>query len=1051
MILTKCDIKEINLDALIDSKINSSGLNELLLIVPTNRKVRYLKRDLISSSPHKVVSGINIETLGTYSSKLLTGSAWQNVVVSEEAAIVLLKQCFRETGLKYFSNYKGEIPFGTLERIKNVISEYKRHGISPEKLYREAENLSTAEKLKAEDISNIYRKYEEKFSLLGVKEIGDVYKSLNQLDENTFEKKFRDLFPDVKTIIINGFDEFTLPEIEIINSSAEINNVDLYFNFDYYNFNPAIFSHLDKCYRKLKEKGFGSIKDNSVIDKKPFVEDVKQNMFLKTTSIRQSVYKQKIVQITAYNREQEIALIAKEIKIIIEQNKVEPNNICVAFNLIKPYSQIIRDQFGVYGIPFNLTDRLSINTSPPVIAIINLLEIIANDFYYKNIFRSLSNSLIKIDNVDLNNLLKVSVELKIISGFKTWTDRLNDAIAEQQIDDESNNEMKRYHVNYEKALYDIKSIYSLLRSFDKAMTADEFYKNLHDLIAGLKIHLKILQANDDSVEKDIKALTTFLNSVNELIHLFKLEFGKTKKQPLKFYLSQLITIASFSRYNIKEKHGYGVQVTTLNEIRGLNFDYLFIAGLTDGDFPTRFSPEIFLSGSFARQELQHQVEERYLFYQALCSWQKILYFTNPLTDERKELVESGFLQEFKKKFEITERNESTYKDIISSKIELQKYIGKNLGIEESGLTLPQDISIDIKNVKDSIEISRLRSDAPHTDSIYNGVLTNELTPELHERLEDFRNNQYSVTQLESYAKCPYQYFAERVLHLNTIEEPAEELEAFELGSLIHSILFEFYTEIKKTGITVQAANDKDFNKAERLLFETAEKKISTLKLSSSLSFFEKEKLLGIEGNKRNSLLYLFLKQERESTGGFIPKYFEMIFGEKDNNTGDESSADNDFKIGDINIRGKIDRVDINEEEGLLKVIDYKLSGKKPTKDDIFSGISLQLPLYLYVAKELIKAQLHNNLETYGAEIYSLKLSEKEFGPKIIRIDNSRSKGKNVMIPMAEEMIKICLDSIKLFITNISAGKFNLSKLEDRENKVCRYCNFRSICRIQEVN
>jgi len=64
MILTKCKIKEINLDEIITSKTNSSALNELLLIVPTNRKVRYLKRELISSSPSKVVSGINIETLG---------------------------------------------------------------------------------------------------------------------------------------------------------------------------------------------------------------------------------------------------------------------------------------------------------------------------------------------------------------------------------------------------------------------------------------------------------------------------------------------------------------------------------------------------------------------------------------------------------------------------------------------------------------------------------------------------------------------------------------------------------------------------------------------------------------------------------------------------------------------------------------------------------------------------------------------------------------------------------------------------------------------------
>ena len=58
-------------------------------------------------------------------------------------------------------------------------------------------------------------------------------------------------------------------------------------------------------------------------------------------------------------------------------------------------------------------------------------------------------------------------------------------------------------------------------------------------------------------------------------------------------------------------------------------------------------------------------------------------------------------------------------------------------------------------------------------------------------------------------------------------------------------------------------------------------------------------------------------------------------------------------------------------------------------------------------------------------------------------------GNNVM--MAEEIINVCIDSINKYVDEIASGKFNLSDLEDRENKVCRYCNFRSICRIQEVN
>jgi ATP-dependent helicase/nuclease subunit B len=1050
MILTKSNINEINLDLLIESKINSGKLSELLFIVPTNRKIRFLKRELISASPNKVVESINLETIGTFTVKLLMGFEGQSRLISEEAAIVLLKQSFQQTELKYFSKYRDEIPFGTLERIKNVISEYKRHRITPELLMKESEELFGSEKIKAEDISNIYKVYQSKFDELGAKEIGDVYDELLNLNGKSFPQRFLEYFPDVNNIIINGFDEFTIPEIEIINTSADLNDVDLYLNFDYYRYNPVIFSHLDSCYNKLEGKGFRVINDISIVEQTRFLEDVKENLFSSKKTNKSGHFKSQINEITAFNREDEISLIAKEIKILIADNKIEPNKICVAFNLIKPYSPIIRSQFSVYGIPFNLTDRLSLNTSAPIIAIINLLEIIENDFYYKNIFRALSNDIIKIGNIDLNNLLKASIELKIISGYQNWINSINDARIEQQNGYDSINEVRRYHVNFEKALDDIKKLNSFLKQFHRPMTLDTFYKNIRELVYSLNIYIKILDGLEDSIEKDVKAVNTFLISIKELTDLLKLEYGEDKKLPLKFYLNQLITIASFSRYNIKEKSGYGVLITTLNEIRGLKFDYLFIAGLTDGDFPTRYSPEIFFSGSFFKEEIRHQIEERYHFYQALCSWKKGLYLTHPQTDERKELVESNFLQEFKVAFKLTRKTENDYDNIIFSRLELLKYVGNSIRKNNIKILLPEEEKINLKDAERAIEINETRLNKPFADSSFTGMLTSELTDELKDRLLELKNNQYSITQLESYAKCPFQYFADRVLHLNTLEEPTEELEAFELGSLLHSILFEFYTKLKGENIILQGSDDKNFKNAESLLFKTARDKIDKLKLNSSLTFYEKEKILGIDDDKRNSILYKFLVKERDSADGFIPEYFELVFGKIDRLTGDKSVPSEKFEINDVKVRGKIDRVDINEKDGTVKIIDYKLSGNRPTQNDLQSGLSLQLPLYLYAAKELIKSQLDKNYEPFGAEIYSLKFYQKDFGSKIVGIGRAKND-KDKMVQIAEEMIKICLDSISKYVEEISSGKFNLSRLKDRENKVCKFCNFRSICRIQEVN
>ena len=161
MILTHQNIETIDIDLLINEMIKAGDLNKLLFIVPTKRKIRYLTRELISLTPVKSASGLKIETLGSFSEKILTEIDGNILQISEEASILLLNHSFKKTKLKYFSQYKDQIPFGTLERVKNVIDEYKRHGITPERLIEEAKKLSGGEKLKALDIAEVFDDYQK--------------------------------------------------------------------------------------------------------------------------------------------------------------------------------------------------------------------------------------------------------------------------------------------------------------------------------------------------------------------------------------------------------------------------------------------------------------------------------------------------------------------------------------------------------------------------------------------------------------------------------------------------------------------------------------------------------------------------------------------------------------------------------------------------------------------------------------------------------------------------------------------------------------------------
>ena len=1053
MILTKQDIAKIDIDLFIDNKLREGKVDQVLFVVPTKRKIRYLTRELISFSPNKAVSGLKIETIGSFAEKMLTEIEGSVNLISEEASILLLSHSFTKARLHYFSQYREQIPFGTLERVKNVIAEYKRHGITPERLKDEAENLLGGEKLKAMDILNVFINYQESLVDNNLKETGDLYLSLNRIEKKVFEEAFAFLYPDAKYVLINGFDEFTAPEIELINSAAEIKGTELFVILDYYKYNPTVFSHLNSCHDRLVAKGFKEIKDISPATQSKFLKIVRENLSIKASEVKEKSFNDSITQIASASREEEIELIAKEIKKLILNDKVKPEKICVVFNLIRNYSPIIRDRFNVYGIPFNLTDRFSLSTSPPVKAIINLLEIIENDFYYKNIFRAFSSGFLSTMAIDISNLLKTSVELKIVSGYDNWINRIKTAISELFSSDEDSFNDEEKTITYKSTISDLEKISLLLENFSLKLTPAEFRENIISLINKLNFPVNFLKAPPEVVENDVIAFNAFLKILDEITEVLNLEFGSEKKFILHFFLSQLRTTAAFARYNIPEKPGYGVQITTLNEIRGLNFDYLFIGGLNDGDFPTRFTPEIFFSGSFAREENKHQVEQRYLFYQALCTWRKKLYLSFPEFDGKRELVQSSFLQDFHSLFETQKINRDYFKDEVYSKEELLELLGKISPEQGKEIIIPAELNINLDGINKAIEIDRKRIEEPFGESEFTGFVSKDIPDELKKKLIEISEGEFSATQLENYAKCSYKYFVENVLRLETITEPVEELEAFEYGSLIHTILYEFYTKLKEMEVVLANCSDEDFKAAEDLLFKIAERRFDELNLSTELSFYEKEKLLGINGRRTQSILYKFLEEERRSDSGYIPSFFELSFGKVKHSEKSSIKFIEGVKAGNVKLKGKIDRVDINEEEKTLKVIDYKLGGTKPAAEDLSTGISLQLPLYLFAAKELIKKELEQEYNPAGAQIFSLKYDEKDFGKKSISLKPHRKKveSSGEKILAAEEMIKVCLETVNKFVEDIANGKFHLSTLKNRETKVCRFCDFKRICRIQEVD
>jgi len=94
---------------LIEEKILQGKANEVLHLIPTNRKVRSLKKEIIDRTPAHAVSVLPIETIFTLAEKLFSVDKPLSLA-SEAASSVLLKKAFQkivgERGL--FKDWGGE-------------------------------------------------------------------------------------------------------------------------------------------------------------------------------------------------------------------------------------------------------------------------------------------------------------------------------------------------------------------------------------------------------------------------------------------------------------------------------------------------------------------------------------------------------------------------------------------------------------------------------------------------------------------------------------------------------------------------------------------------------------------------------------------------------------------------------------------------------------------------------------------------------------------------------------------------------------------------------
>lgn len=206
---------------------------------------------------------------------------------------------------------------------------------------------------------------------------------------------------------------------------------------------------------------------------------------------------------------------------------------------------------------------------------------------------------------------------------------------------------------------------------------------------------------------------------------------------------------------------------------------------------------------------------------------------------------------------------------------------------------------------------------------------------------------YSLSALQRYATCPYQFLLGAVYRLRPAEdlEPLQRLDPLTRGSLFHAVQTEFYRRMKDAGRLplTPALLDDALATLDVCLKEVATGEHE--KLAPAIERVWDDEVAALRRDLR-----LWVDQIAHAEDGWVPVKFEWAFGLKGSPVDvgrDPDSRTEPVRIdGRFLLHGSIDLVEEHATRHTLRVTDHK-TGRCRVKDDyvIAGGKTLQPVLY----------------------------------------------------------------------------------------------------------
>ncbi|WP_347550844.1 helicase-exonuclease AddAB subunit AddB [Pseudalkalibacillus hwajinpoensis] len=1042
---------------------------------------------------------------------------------------MMLRHIIEENKQKLRIYQRSSEKSGYVEQLNDMVTEFKRYCLEPDDIKSYADDLYTNDERsllrdKLYDLHLVYEAFQK--AMFGHYLDSEDYLAL--LAEKIPESSYL----DGASIWIDGFHSFTPQELLVLRALMK-KGVHLNFTITMdTEMIPSIIHELDlfhepaKTYQTLSAM---ASEEGALIHPPLLHSSQKRYRNFELAHLEANygerppfLYNGNLEYIHmnhAVNIRSEVEAVAREALRLVRDEGFLFRDIAIMVRNMGTYYELVETIFGDHGIPIFSDQKRTMLHHPLIELIRSSLDIIQYHWRYEAVFRCVKTELLFPNDTgesaeevrERMDELENYVIAKGIKGYRWKTGERWKATIYRQLEDKeaiTSDEL----LKMEERLNETKEWVSaplekFERNMKKAKTVRDMCEALYYLLensnAAEKVdRLKEAAEQSGQLSKAREhdqvwdAVVSLLDETVELIGNQKLsveQFTKLLEAGIENMKFALVP-ASLDQ----------VVIGSIDRTRFTNVRCGFLLGVNEGVIPAKIQEDGLLSEQ-DREKLEEQgiqlapglkrrlLDEEFLIYHSLATPSDYLWISCPLADEEGKGLQPSIIMnrlqemfpELEKGLKFAEPGEDALEEL-SFITNSSKTIGRLTGqLRQWNRGYPIDpIWWDAYNWfvqnKDQEE-GKLRL----VDSLFYRNKAEQLSDSTSRQLYG-STIQASVSRMERYQSCAFSQFASHGLKLK--ERSAFKLEAPDIGQLFHAALNMMAETIKQRDWDWgKLSSNQYYELSGDIVKQLAPKLQNEILLSSNRYHYIMRKLTQVVGRASSVL------GQQAKKSGFQPAGLELGFGPGQELPPIQFTLKNGCTLQLI---GRIDRVDqaFNEDQLLLRVIDYKSSGTSLDLSEVYFGLALQMLTYLDVvitnaniwlgreaaAAGMLYFHVHNPMLQTSApgqaaiqqELFKkfkmkgllladkdvVSLMDSEIGkkksdiiPASLKKDGSFYKNSSVLSSDDFQALRsFTRKTIQTIGADISDGRIDIDPYKMKDRVPCTFCSYRSFCQFDQA-